>query len=954
MTNKLKLQDEAARKLIRESLDESLLVEAAAGTGKTTLLIERILNLIIQKETSIKRIVAITFTEKAAGELKQRLRTALEARIQDNPAGVHAPRFRDALSELDLMPVNTIHGFCRELIRQLPIEAEVDPDVQVLDEAAESALKDEFWEEWLTQQLSSECEPLRPLFDLNIPLMSDTKKLSLRDLFDELVENSDTLDKLHVPADSESDVLTIVEAIKDLYRQGVSLTKVCSDPNDKLIQRVIGIKPWMDSAAASTVDELFNWLRSFKSIHKTNAGTASNWNGKENKRLVFDWIIEFNDTVANAIGKCISYYTASLISWLKGAVDEYIELKRTRGFASFQDLLVIARDMLHTSENARRYFKRCYDYLLIDEFQDTDPLQTEIIFYLAEEESSLASNWEMAKVEPGKLFIVGDPKQSIYRFRRADLDLYQKVKAKVERDGRIIYINVSFRSVQPIIEEVNAVFAPQMTGIQEERYEPDYVAMVPHRSAHESEKAIELLAPPVNWTPGEYDSDEAAQKEAAAIAEHIRQLVDSGMQISEKVNGVEIFRPLQWSDIAVLSRVWTNACLLEREFRARDIPFVLPTDRVFGARAEIAAMKTMLCSLDNPFDELNIVGALRSSLLGCSDDELLMHKSRGGSFNYQTDTKASGHLKLCFDLLRDLHVKKRDLTATELIDEIISATHNLALLALKPHGVYRIEALHKLIAYIRSLEDGGKRSISQMVRLLNQETFLKTIGESEISDATVNQVSILTYFKAKGLEFPVVVLYDLSHRGRESYNILYERGSGKLGFSMGAGLQTAGFTGGVEVEKERQQHEELRLLYVAMTRARDRLVLPLYWFSHSKTKPTSQQCFLEKHYPPQDNAQPGAVNDLSRVVDSSPFNLNRQPREQLMADLTKPFPPDIIDKAQRRFSAWQERHDAALDKLNRAEKFGTASGQKRKVVKNICECGNREGHCLRQSCARCA
>ncbi|MBU1919773.1 UvrD-helicase domain-containing protein [bacterium] len=227
MSDKQSLQDADARKLIETSLDESLLVEAAAGTGKTTLLISRILNLILTKEVSLTRIVAITFTEKAAGELKQRLRAELEKQIQNDPASEQAARFRDALTELDLMPVNTIHGFCRDLIQQLPIEAEVDPDFTVLDDAGETALKDEFWESWLTEQLAAECVPLRPLFELDLPLTPDSHRLSLRELFDDLVENNDTLDRLQVTSSDQETLSDSIESLNSLLREGEGLLEQC-------------------------------------------------------------------------------------------------------------------------------------------------------------------------------------------------------------------------------------------------------------------------------------------------------------------------------------------------------------------------------------------------------------------------------------------------------------------------------------------------------------------------------------------------------------------------------------------------------------------------------------------------------------------------------------------------------------------------------------------------------
>ncbi|MBU0690440.1 UvrD-helicase domain-containing protein [bacterium] len=925
MSDKQSLQDADARKLIETSLDESLLVEAAAGTGKTTLLISRILNLILTKEVSLTRIVAITFTEKAAGELKQRLRAELEKQIQNDPASEQAARFRDALTELDLMPVNTIHGFCRDLIQQLPIEAEVDPDFTVLDDAGETALKDEFWESWLTEQLAAECVPLRPLFELDLPLTPDSHRLSLRELFDDLVENNDTLDRLQVTSSDQETLSDSIESLNSLLREGEGLLEQCLAGDDKLLLAVRALHNQLPAAISNELEPWLRGLADVKLIKTSRLGNKNNWTSAAGLQDARDWLNRVMEQIAATRSALFSYYAATMIDWLKGATSEFANLKRERGCAGFQDLLVVARDLLQKSEPARRYFKNCYDYLLIDEFQDTDPLQTEIIFYLAEEENRHAQDWMQVKVKSGKLFIVGDPKQSIYRFRRADLDLYAQVKEKFSQTGRIVHINVSFRAVQPLIEEINEIFAPQMTGGPEGCYEPDYVAMVPHRLAHHAETAIELMPPP-KGDSSERSAQQTAEQEAAALAEHIRKLYDSDALIGDG----EQRRKVAWGDIAVLTRVWSNTYLLEQAFRAREIPFSLPTDRVFSERAEIMAIRTLFRALLNPFDEVHVVGALRSSLLACSDDELLLHRARGGSFNYLTDTIAQGHLGDCLLLLRELHAKQYSLTPSELLDEALAATHNSELLALKPQGIYRLDALRKLSDYIRTLEDSG-RSLSQIVRLLNSETFLKTIGEADLGDAATNRVSILTFFKAKGLEYPVVLLYDLAHTGRDTQHIYYDRNSGRFEFSMRETLCTSGFEQAKEQNGLRRQREELRLLYVAMTRARDKLVIPLYWLSTRKRKPAGLQNYLLPHYAQAENDHPLPANHRSQLVDIRSYDLSRLPREQLEMNLLQPFSEQAVEKARNKLAGWQERHAKALRRLDRAHLFGTASQQKTKL-----------------------
>jgi ATP-dependent helicase/nuclease subunit A len=920
MMDKFIPKDIAAREQIVNDLDSSLLVEAAAGTGKTTLLIQRILNLIVMKQASLTKVVAITFTEKAAGELKQRLRLSLEAEIHQAPSSENALLFRNALSELDLMPVTTIHGFCSDLIRQLPVEAGIDPDAKVLDDANEAALKDEFWDAWLTSQLSKECDAFQPLFDLDLPLKSNRSGLSLRELFDELTQNQDTIDTLHVTAQPLHEILARVQDISGRINIGIGLLEYCASQEDKLAIKIVELREWTGTIKGDDTTQLLRQLAEFKSFKTARLGNKANW---QTGRLeaAREWAAETVEFLESIRKDLFSFHALRMIEWLKDAAREFHAWKLQRGLIGFQDLLVLARDLLHASHPARAFFKERYEYLLVDEFQDTDPLQTEIVFYLAEKRGEYADDWQKVSVAPGKLFIVGDPKQSIYRFRRADLELYKRVKEKLEHEGEFIKINASFRSVRPLIEEVNAIFAPQMKGEVEGHYEPEYVAMEPVREAIANQPSIELIPPPTSGRFTNGSSTQTAQAEAAAIAEYIRALVDGKQTIEEDKEQ----RPVCWGDIAVLLRTWTNTYLLEREFRARDIPFELATDRFFGERVEITALRTILCALDNSFDEVYVVGALRSSFLGCSDDELFRHRINGGSFNYLKSQKTSGHPKECFQLLRELHAQKQNLTVSELMDEILSRTHGAELLALKPYGVERIDALRKLTSFVRALEQDGTRSLHQIIRQLGEDDFMKSAGAGDGGETAVNCVRVMTFFKAKGLEFPVVCLYDLGHGQNRSTNIIYDRDQGKLEFAMNQNLCTAGFSDAKELEQARQDYEEMRLLYVAMTRARDSLAIPLYWLSKSKKHPVSFQKYLEAHFKFSETNQPLLPNDRACCVDTSGFDLNKPPKEKLVMDLNVPFSGQEERQSTETLDAWERRRNEAASKLRRSALYGRAS-----------------------------
>ncbi len=318
----------------------------------------------------------------------------------------------------------------------------------------------------------------------------------------------------------------------------------------------------------------------------------------------------------------------------------YVDVKTERSLLDFHDLLILARDMLRDSRAAREFFKARFDYLLVDEFQDTDPLQAEIVFFLGERADSFAATWEEVALEYGKLFIVGDPKQSIYRFRRADLDLYGLVRSKIEGSGECLAIRMNFRSDPAIIDEVNAVFAPWMAGPTATRYEPEYIAMEAWREPQSYGPATTLLPPPAGFDL-EQSSERLAAAEAACLAEHIAELVSTG-RTSVAGNGAH--RPIAYRDIAVLYSTTTHLGALENALRARQIPYQVSGGKDLPKRSEIQAVRTVLAAICNPFDTAAVIGALRSAFFGCSDEELLTHRLDGGRFDYVTETPAPAHL----------------------------------------------------------------------------------------------------------------------------------------------------------------------------------------------------------------------------------------------------------------------------------------------------------------------
>ena len=307
-----------------------------------------------------------------------------------------------------------------------------------------------------------------------------------------------------------------------------------------------------------------------------------------------------------AIGQDLTAATAEALC---GYVGAYRAAKEAEGLLDFDDLLVVARDMLARSREARDHFKAAYSYLLVDEFQDTDPLQVEIVFFLAERRDCHAERWHEVELEPGKLFVVGDPKQSIYRFRRADIEIYERAKAALRRQGDTLVLSQSFRPLAELVATVNHLFATLIRKPPDGAYQPDYVPLHPHRGRGPRRPGSYLLYPPPDLADELTGQDDYRRAEARCVAAMVRRMVDERWAVFDKAEGRE--RPVGYGDVAVLARTFTASDIYADELAAAGIPLRIVGGRHFYLASEIHSLVAVLKAIDNPHDGLSLVGALR-------------------------------------------------------------------------------------------------------------------------------------------------------------------------------------------------------------------------------------------------------------------------------------------------------------------------------------------------------
>jgi ATP-dependent exoDNAse (exonuclease V) beta subunit len=780
----MKPVDHKEREAAATDLDTTFFVEAAAGTGKTTALVARIVSAVDSGRARLSEIVAITFTEKAAGELKVRLREKLEEKLQGDKRS-------NALADLERAHITTIHSFCAWVLRERPIEAVVDPLFAVADELQRRLLFEEAWDEWLEAELGKNPPALRQalMFGVELDALSEMAAL--------LVEHRDRLSDVKWPASEPLDVGAVVSQLKAVAPTLERCLKhfTARDENPyKLTRTLLDSLP---SLSHATVERKIAVLRS---LEMKQPKAKAHFDSEEAFREMRDTVKELASLLEGFAAAADHNFLVELVVWLRGFVAHFQKAKHDRALLDFDDLLMKTRDLMRGNAEVRRELQQRFKFVLIDEFQDTDPVQTEVALLLGEG-------------TPGKLFVVGDPKQSIYGFRRADIEMYADTRRDIEQKGRVLTFRQNFRSASTILDWVNDVFTKILVKSTDGDYQPEYIALASWPGLQTATAAVTLLRPKQLLKAS---AGELRHTEATAVARYLRQQVDSGA--------------CEWGDVALLFRSFTGVETYGDVLQEHGVPFRIIGGRGYYQRQEIQTLSSLLSCLDNPTDKLNLVATLRSPLFGWADELVfLVSATQGLNYLDEMAADATEQMKRTFSLLRELHLCRHDSSVAGYIEHVFARTRICeAFFACQPDGTQSVANLLKALELARQLETAGVRSLRAFVRRL-RDTVLGGVEEepSPASEET-KSVCLMTMHKAKGLEFPVVVLPDLAGRSSDSgAKLLFRRdGSCELRF---ASRRTAGFDEADADCEKREEAEEIRLLYVATTRAKKRLVIP--WFA---------------------------------------------------------------------------------------------------------------------------
>ncbi len=804
---------------IRENPGETLFIEAGAGTGKTRALVDRVVSLVLAGEP-IERVVAITFTEKAAAELKDRVRAGLEGAAH----GEGLPRATEALASLDRAQISTIHAFSQTLLRSFAAEAGIDPSFRVLDEVMADRRLQERWRSYLESLAADEDAKSRVQRALALGLASqDMERLAA-----ELSAQASLAARL-----AESPLQAPVPTWPDLGGMDDELSELplgAAPREDPLRQRVEGLLSLLRDLRQADAEEREAVLAAGVKHLTERYGVSSIpvW-GRDTIGSVRSTAEKIRDRLAGHLQNVRAEALAGLLPLVVRFVLEDVERRGREGALTFDDLILRVSGLLRDNPDAVRQLRERYDVLLVDEFQDTDPHQAEIAVRFAEVADG-------AGLEAGRLFLVGDPKQSIYRFRRADMAIYSNLRQRVLKDnGAVLPLAANRRSRRTILAWVNTVMAKLIGEGGDPGVQP------PYQEIHWT-RAEDLAGPGVAFTGGESEglsAQDVRWLEADAIASLCRRVVVERWEVKEAEGSVYA----RFRHIAILIPTRVILPALERALADAGVPFRVESGSLVYRTQEVRDLINCLGAIDDPSDEVAVVAALRSPAFACSDVDLARHRAGGGRFDYSSRDLESrqGPVAAGLRTLAKYHGQRRDWSLAALVERFAGecGLAETGVLDQGDRNGYR--RVRFIVEQARTFEASGPESLRAFVSWMERRSGDQILdNEGSALDEDEDAVRVLTVHSAKGLEFPIVFVAGL---GSAPLNrpgcFLLDRTGDEVAVAVGSSSRSQRFELGraEELRALEQQHtdaEYARLLYVAATRAKDHLVLSLYHASRAK------------------------------------------------------------------------------------------------------------------------
>jgi ATP-dependent helicase/nuclease subunit A len=826
------------------TLDCHVSVTAGPGAGKTTVLVERYLEILRTQKVSVDNIVAITFTNRAANEMRERVRKEIDELLR-SIAGEERQRWLRQKRSLEAAVITTIHGFCSRLLHEFPVEANVDPQFVLLDEHQAMMLLDAVVEEALTESIQHGNEKIVQMAQ-GLGGRS-TLAAALAELYRKYRGEGLSIDEIEKrTAANHARRDEYVAALRELDAQMSVLISARGLSRDAEEKRRNAAQEWpsfrailAQPPAEQTIARYCQAIEDFREM-RPRKGSAPGvveldellWGNESNDRLG-------GKVPALGFDLLAKDYALATLKLLREIERRLEDEKQRLAVLDFDDLQLRALKLLTERPEAKARITDRYRFFLVDEFQDTNALQRDL----------------MKRLALGRginLFIVGDRKQSIYGFRGADVDVFREMTEAIETaGGKQQPLQRNFRSQQPLIACFNflfaRIFAPRSEIATGDLSELGYVSHEPseaERGADQDLPSVELLVSVLgDHRKSAADPEDEEKSDQPGVRER------DAAQIVERINSLNSTEGFKYGEIAILFRALTGVWIYESALRRAGIPYLTVQGKGFYQREEITDLIQLLRFLDNTTDELALAAILRSPLCGISDNALFAlrcaphigEKLEAGRLRRRKLLPAL-HDHQAIDFIADEEHAELDRAAafldsligrrnrysiSELLRQAVSESDFKTVVAANFDGAQRIANVEKLFRLAEQFEKSGYL-IRDFVNYVEEFEFIGGRESEGQMDESANVVRLMTVHQAKGLEYPVVIIPDL-HRepSRRDPQFVLDRGKGlSLRVPDGRGRMVRGaFLDKLEERAGwREEFESMRLLYVAATRAKDRLI----------------------------------------------------------------------------------------------------------------------------------
>ncbi|GGG69968.1 UvrD-helicase domain-containing protein [Corynebacterium pelargi] len=853
--------DNFNRHLITNQVDESIFVEAGAGSGKTFQLVSRIITLVIERGVPISRIVAITFTESAAAELVTRLRRNFAEIAQTGQLDIkHASartfsdveqakqRASEALEALPGAAIETLHSFCMRILKIFPLEAGLPPRVEksndlLADVASAERISDTL--ALLSASMQGHAETTKLVDALPVPVSGADLRGALECLTAHEVRVNQLgnvvgwmdahwgeLDQTLIEPIHPGGHLT-VDYLRGMLQRVEELAGLCTNPADKLFMNVVAP---LHGELLRHLEDGAHPERFVEPRMDFRGGAAKHWNGMSPQQVKDTIRDELHNLEIKRLGPVHRALT-QVRAVLAARTVELAQQRCRTGMIEFHDMIYLAQRLVRKPEIAQALHER-FHTICVDEFQDTDPAQLEILEHIARGAGQHPS--------PGKLFLVGDPKQSIYRFRNADLDTYMHARENFpsygEQGHSVVHLANNFRSAPAVVDGVNLMFgelfAQAAHTAEKSEQAPSAVDYVPMEYPDSSgdrpgqvlilrnEEAVEAIG-----TMGS-DSSPHREIEMADIASLIKATManEFGEYLKDAPGGTA---PLELEDIAILVPTHTIARRVIDLLITEGIPYVSEGSTQLFNAPEINELLTVLRAIADPADKFTQVAALRSAILGCSDRELAQY--------HQLDDPPADHpVSQAKTWLQQQHLRTRKVPLHVFMAELVQSSAVREALASDHSQRANLPRVSLLLQITEEFVASTGLGLREFVHWAEQQAASSQGVAEPVLDNGTKGVRVMTIHRSKGREFPMVIMAGMAHH--KSHQVPaqgLDKQSQVLEFKLGS-FTTAGYEAMYEYEKLAAQFEAIRLLYVAATRARNTLAIPLELALKSKGKASTK------------------------------------------------------------------------------------------------------------------